>query len=169
MQLNLNFCSKKDLYVSLDLQVLNDHFEYFFPLLEVDYSIMVAIFSLSFFLPHCMLWFCMLYGLRASRIVFFHKRSSPWTSFFIFCFLVWNVCWISINFQSSKCCEFECGVYTLCVTYYYMFKRKGKHWWHTKLWSMHLKITNNHGNWVLYKAFIENKKNPQAFAWLVGH
>jgi hypothetical protein len=34
---------------------------------------------------------------------------------------------------------------------------------------MHLKITNNHGNWGLYKAFIENKKNPQAFAWLVGH
>jgi hypothetical protein len=77
MQSNLIFCSKKDLYVRLDLQVQNDHFEFFFALLEVDYFSMVTIFSLSFFLPHCMLWSCMIYGLRASRIVFFHKCSSP--------------------------------------------------------------------------------------------
>jgi hypothetical protein len=77
MQLNLNFCSKNNLYVSLDLQVQNYHFEYFFSLLEVYYSIMVAIISLSFFLPHCMLWSCMIDGLRASRSVFFHKCSSP--------------------------------------------------------------------------------------------
>ncbi len=82
-----------------------------------------------------------------------------------FLFFVWNVCWIFINFQSSKCCEFECGIYTLHVTYCYMFKRKGKHWWvakHTKLWSAHLKIINNHGNWSLYQ-------NPQASPWHVGH
>jgi len=63
MQLNLNFCSKKDLYVRLDLQVQNDHLDYCFPPLEVDYSIMVTIFSLSFFLLHCMLWSYMIYGL----------------------------------------------------------------------------------------------------------